>query len=144
MFPFIFQLHEDSINDLCFLDGSWPWGSGKPVLVSGSSVGQVKVNSVDGRPLCAFTTEPPVTCLAPSPEPYNTTVSQGYPSEYCWVSIMLMLFVREGKYLPNQRSMNSFVCDSDVNIWHCLIWLIIWVIWWMGLNWDYNKPSSIL
>ncbi|XP_037784004.1 uncharacterized protein LOC119580129 [Penaeus monodon] len=77
---FIYDLHEDSINDLCFLDGSWPWGSGKAVLVSGSSVGQVKVNSVDGRPLCAFTTEPPVTCLAPSPEPYNTTVSQGYPS----------------------------------------------------------------
>lgn len=77
---FIYDIHEDSINDICFLDGSWPWGSGKMVLVSGSSVGQMKVNSVDGRPLCSFMAPSPLTCMAPSPEAYNKTISQGYPS----------------------------------------------------------------
>lgn len=78
---FIYDLHEDSINDLCFLDGSWPWGSGKAVLVSGSAQGEVKVSSVDGRPICSFTTtHPPISCLYPSPERYNTSVASGYPS----------------------------------------------------------------
>ncbi|XP_069169465.1 uncharacterized protein [Procambarus clarkii] len=77
---FIYDLHEDSINDMCFLDGSWPWGSGKAVLVSGSALGEVKVNSMDGRSLCSFTEQPPISCLYPSPEGYNASVANGYPS----------------------------------------------------------------
>lgn len=52
------------------------------MLVSGSALGEVKVSSVDGRPICSFTTSyPPVTCLCPSPERYNISVTNGYPSE---------------------------------------------------------------
>ncbi|KAK7066262.1 hypothetical protein SK128_008406 [Halocaridina rubra] len=77
---FIFDIHEDCINDICFMDGSWPWGSGNMVLVSGSSLGQMKVHGLDGRPVYSFTVPSPLTCMAPSPEAYNKTISQGYPS----------------------------------------------------------------
>ncbi|CAL4124405.1 unnamed protein product, partial [Meganyctiphanes norvegica] len=68
---FIYDLHEGSISELCFLDGSWPWGAGKAVLMSASESGQAKVSSMDGRPVAAFTTQPPITALTASPEPYN-------------------------------------------------------------------------
>lgn len=77
---FIYDLHEDTIHDLFFLDGSWPWGSGKAVLVSGSATGEVKVNGLDGRPLCSFSTHPPVTLLHPSPDRFNAALPSGYPS----------------------------------------------------------------
>ena len=84
---FVSQLHEDTIHDLFFLDGSWPWGSGKAVLVSGSATGEVKVNGLDRRPLYSFSTHPPVTLLHPSPDGFNASLSSGYPSECVCVCV---------------------------------------------------------
>ncbi|XP_050692880.1 uncharacterized protein LOC126983809 [Eriocheir sinensis] len=79
---FIYDIHEDTIHDLLFLDGSWPWGSGKAVLLSGSGTGEVKVTGLDGRPVCSFSTHAPVTLLHPSPDKFNTNTAllNGYPS----------------------------------------------------------------
>ncbi|XP_014678643.1 PREDICTED: uncharacterized protein LOC106818447 [Priapulus caudatus] len=77
---FIYDLHQNIIRDVTFLNNSWPWVKGQNALMSVSTDGLCKVTTLDGRNLHSIDVKHSCSTVTPTPELYGSAADEGFSS----------------------------------------------------------------
>lgn len=108
-FDFVFDLHDNVIRDIVFLNQSWPFVSPHQcALATVSDDGTCKINTLDGRVLHCFDIGHVTNTLACSPGPFVMNEQSGFPS------VMMLAGDQLSEYTPHSHSSqsNKFTLDS--------------------------------